>query len=89
MVSNIFTNTQMSHKHPVFEGQISSQKKLKNHANSFSDAIRRCPYPQKTNLLLHGLQRLYYNRVFGGKYYNSVFGGEDSYSDMDMSDDDV
>jgi len=47
MVTNIYTNTQMSHEHPVFEGQISSQKKLKNHANSFSDAIRRCPYPQK------------------------------------------
>jgi len=46
MVSNACTITQMSHTHPVFEGQISSKKTLKSHANSLSDAIRLCTYPQ-------------------------------------------
>ena len=59
MVSNACTITQMSHTHPVFEGQISSKKTLKSHANSLSDAIRLCTYPQKKHIACGtGLRRL-------------------------------
>jgi len=39
MVSKISTIIQMSHKHPVFEGQISRKKSQKSHANTLYDAM--------------------------------------------------
>jgi len=64
MVSNISTITQMSLKHPVFEGQYQPKKTLKSHANSLSHAIRLCPYPQRKIACGAGLRRLREASVF-------------------------